>query len=107
MLRTMIQHHDAVDADGNPAGGVTEATGIAIHWQNGPLNVDGIRKAPNGAFVEDVIEAAIRRIEFYQRSRFHCLENAVALGHLRAAAEVLEERTRNREDRGVEGTHTK
>lgn len=89
MLRTMIQHHDAVDADGNPAGGVTEATGIAIHWQNGPLNVDGIRKAPNGAFVEDVIE------------------NAVALGHLRAAAEVLEERTRNREDRGVEGTHTK
>jgi hypothetical protein len=56
---------------------------------------------PNGARVEDVIAAAIGRIEFYQRSRHHCIENAVALGHLRAAVEVLEERTRARADRGI------
>lgn len=106
-MQSFIQHHDAVDADGNPAGGSTMATGISIRWQNGPLAVDGTRKEPNGAFVEDVIEAAIQRIEFYQRSKFHCLANAVALGHLYAAREALEERTRDRTDRGVEGTHTR
>jgi hypothetical protein len=100
----ILQAHD-VDSDGNPAGGTTRCVGIQIEWQNGPLAVDGVRKEPNGAFVEDVIDAAIGRIEFYQSSRFHCLENAAALGHLKAAAEVLAERTRGRERRGVEGTH--
>lgn len=63
------------------------------------------RVQQSGAFVEDVIAAAIGRIEHYQGSQFHCVENAVALGHLKAAAEVLAERTRGREARGVEGTH--
>lgn len=93
------------DPDGNPAGGWVHSTGLSIDWQDGPLVVDGTRAVPNGAFVETVIAAAIQRIEYYQRSRFHCLENAVALGHLKAALEALEERTRGREDRGVEGTH--
>lgn len=93
------------DTLGRPAGGITTGNGFAINWQNGPLAVDGVRKEPNGAFVEDVIAAAIGRIEFYQSGEFHCLENAAALGHLKAAAEVLAERTRDRERRGVEGTH--
>lgn len=94
-----------VDEDGNPAGGYTSGVGFSISWQNGPLNVDGVRKEPNGAFVEDVIAAAINRIEFYQGSKFHSLHNASALGHLYAAAEVLAERTRDRLARGVEGSH--
>ena len=101
----MIQQAHNSDSNGNPAGGTTTATGLTIEWQNGPLAVDGIRKDPNGAFVEDVIAAAIGRIEFYQSGRFHCLENAAALGHLCAAAEILAERTRDRERRHVEGTH--
>lgn len=101
----MIKQAHTVDDSGNPAGGATSGTGIRIYWQNGPLAVDGVRREPNGAFVEDVVDAAIGRIEFYQSSRFHCLENAVALGHLRAAMEVLAERTRGREARGVEGTN--
>lgn len=92
--------------DGNPAGGYFRVTGLEVQWQDGPLRVDGVERLRNGAFVEDVIDAAIGRIEFYQESRFHCLENAVALGHLIAAREVLQERTRAREDRGVEGTHS-
>lgn len=95
------------DMDGNPAGGETTGVGILIHWQNGPLMLDGRRAKPSGAFVEDVIQAAIGRISFYQESRFHTLHNAVALGHLRAALEALDERTRDRTDRGVEGTHVK
>ena len=101
-----IGEEHKVDAKGRPAGGTTKGKGINIKWQNGPLVAkDGTRKDPNGAFVEDVIDAAIGRIEFYQDSEFHSLHNAVALGHLRAAAEALDERTREREYRGVEGTH--
>lgn len=97
-----ILHDHVNDADGNPAGGRTVAKGIDISWQDGPLLANG----HNGAFVEDVIEAAIGRLLFYQGwSRFHCIHNAVALGHLQAALEVLNERTRDRTDRGVEGTH--
>lgn len=104
-MNQVITHDHRLDELGNPAGGTTTGVGLSITWQNGPLAVDGERREPNGAFVEGVIEAAIERIAFYQASKFHCVENAVALGHLRAAAEVLAERTRGREQRGVEGTH--
>lgn len=107
MATSRISQEHLVDAEGRPAGGSTYGPGFHAEWQNGPLVVDGVRRRQTGAFVEDVIAAVIGRIEFYQASEFHCVENAVALGHLKAAAEVLAERTRGREDRGVEGTHTK
>ena len=105
IMRSAINENHQIDEKGRPAGGFTRGRGIEINWQDGPLAVDGVRKEPNGAFVEDVIASAIGRIEFYQRSEFHGIHNAVALGHLYAAAEVLAERTRDREQRGVEGTH--
>lgn len=104
MYQYITERHDT-DNNGNPSGGTTQGVGIDIVWQNGPLAVDGIRREPNGAFVEGVIEAAIGRIKHYQSSKFHGIHNAVALGHLEAALEVLTERTRDRTDRGVEGTH--
>jgi len=97
----IIQDHH-FDEDSRPAGGYARGVGINIQWQNGPVVHHGHRHAPNGAFVEDVIRAAVGRIEFYQRSRNHCIENAIALSHLRSAIEVLEERMRARADRGVE-----
>ena len=97
------EHH--VDAAGNPAGGTTTGCGISISWQNGPLAVDGVRREPNGAFVEGVINAAIDRLECYQRSKFACDTNAMAIAHLKNAHEALMSRTRDREARGVEGTH--
>lgn len=100
-----IHEVHSIDGEGNPAGGVTTGKGIEIQWQAGPLSLDGVRREPNGAFVEGVIEAAIGRIEFYQASKFHSLSNAVALGNLKAALEALTERTRDRVDREVEGTH--
>lgn len=106
-MRSVIIEEHRSDENGNPAGGITQGRGFSIEWQNGPLAVDGVRREPSGAFVEDVIAAAIGRIEYYQESRFHGIHNAVALGHLYAAAEVLAERTRDRESRGVEGTHQK
>ena len=95
------------DDNGNPAGGVSTGRGFTISWQNGPLGKIGTpeRREPNGAFVEDVIQAVIERIEFYQASRFTCRENAEALEALYHAAMVLDQRTKSREVRHVEGTH--
>lgn len=104
-MRTPIYERHDSDANGNPAGGVTVGRGFTIAWQNGPLAVDGVRREPNGAFVEDVIAAAIGRIEAYQRSRFACQENDNALANLQRAAWELDQRTKNRVARGVEGTH--
>jgi hypothetical protein len=93
------------DVNGNPAGGTTFGNGFAIGWQNGPLGRGMDRKAPNGAFVEDIIDAALDRLRYYQNSRFACDANAKALEHLEAARWVLHERTKDREARSVEGTH--
>lgn len=95
------------DDVGNPAGGVSTGRGFTISWQNGPLGKAGTpeRREPNGAFVEDVLQAVIERIEFYQASRFVCQENADALEVLYIAARCLDDRVKSREKRLVEGTH--
>lgn len=97
-----------LDANGNPAGGVSTGRGFAISWQNGPLGRGPDRREPNGAFVEEIIEAAAGRIRFYQtgaNGRFACAENANALSYLRMAVNALNERTARREAQQVEGTH--
>jgi hypothetical protein len=110
MMQT-FNANNHTDAHGNPAGGVARATGIEIHWQDGPLGRGEDRKMPNGAFVETVIAIARVRLEFYQEAaggRFYCAENETAIEHLNAALAalaVLDDRTKKREARGVEGTH--
>lgn len=93
------------DSDGNPAGGTTFGQGFAIGWQNGPLGRGEERREPNGAFVEDVIKAAIDRLDYYQSSKFKSDFNARALECLNEAVRALNERTADREARDVEGTH--
>ena len=93
------------DENGNPAGGSTFGNGFAISWQNGPLGRDEERKEPNGAFVEDIIGAALDRLNYYNDSRFACKENEDAIDSLNAAMDALEKRTASRESREVEGTH--
>ena len=78
---------------------------MGIIWQRGPLGRGLDRKAANGAFVETVIDAVIKRIEFYQGTKSNCAENEAALGYLRRAAEALDSRTKARETQAVEGTH--
>jgi hypothetical protein len=94
------------DKQGNPSGGSTYGNGFAISWQNGPLGRGSDRKEPNGAFVEDIIAAAKDRIEYYQASRFNCEANAMAVLALESALQALNERTKERESRQVEGTHS-
>lgn len=101
----MITQQHWNDDEGNPEGGHTFGTGFAIAWQRGPLGRNPLRAHQNGAFVEEIIEAAVGRLELYQQSKFACTANAEALDHLRAALTWLRNRTRDREARGVEGTH--
>jgi hypothetical protein len=114
MKQALKEQHE-IDAVGNVGGGTTLSTGIMIKWQTGPLGRDGGSFTPNGAFVEGVIQAAIGRLQFYQTApgglegkpgKFACRENAIALTKLEEALMWLEKRTRDREERGVEGTYT-
>lgn len=95
------------DQIGNPAGGLTTGTGFAIHWQNGPMidPASGLRRAQNGAFVEDIIEAALDRLRYFQGLKYQCRENAMAITKLEEALHWLMARTRDRQARGVEGQH--
>jgi hypothetical protein len=104
-MRSRVTSNQFTDADGNPAGGTTFGQGFCIGWQNGPLGRGDERREPNGAFVEDIIAAALNRLVFYQQSRFACDANAVAIAHLTAALDELQARTAEREKRAVEGTH--
>lgn len=105
-MKQHIEGNHFNDENGNPAGGTTTGTGIRITWQNGPLGRGAERKEPNGAFVEGVLQAAADRIEYYQASKFASSDNQEALDHISKALEALERRTKSREARGVEGTHT-
>lgn len=104
-MRNKITSNHWSDENGNPAGGCTYGNGFAISWQNGPLGRGEDRIQPNGAFVEDVIAAALDRLEYYQSSKFACGHNARAITALHTALGQLHDRTADRESRDVEGTH--
>jgi len=93
--------------DGHPVGGCSYGTGFTVSWQNGPLGRGEDRKEPNGAFVETLINVVIDRIEYYQDSQFKSDYNARAIEHLNQALTALQERTKDREERNVEGTWDK
>jgi hypothetical protein len=73
-----------------------------ISFQDGPIKEVGI----NGLTQEVLLAILIDRLECFQTSKYACVENETALGHVKAALEALGQRTKKREDRGVEGTHT-
>lgn len=105
-----------VDDDANPTGGyvslIVDKNGephnaLTVNWQDGPRGTDeqGVLKPQNGAFVEDVILAAIQRLEFFQGSKFESDYNAEAIGHLAQAIEALEKRSNERAQAGTLGKH--
>lgn len=59
----------------------------------------------DGTTNEEVLRVLINRMEFLQ-DRCPCKENLGVLDHLRGALSLLNQRTLDRESRGVEGKHT-
>lgn len=109
-----IEAKNEVNSQGNPTGGSVSGIGLMIEWQEGPIvtsmaATDTAASIPNGAFVEDVIEAALQRLNFYQgasEGKFRCRENALAITHLEQALMWLDRRHDERQARGVQGSHT-
>ena len=106
MSRNPIDTFNDVDWRENPTGGWVRSKGLEILWERGPLGDPP--GEPNGAFVEDVIEAARQRLQFYQTTnggKFACRENALAITKLEEAMHWLQHRQQDRIDRGVQGTY--
>ena len=74
-----------------------------IYFQNGPIAEVGV----NGVTHEALIAIVIDRLECFQRGDYASKFNADALEHLKMAQMRLRARTRERMERGVEGTHEK
>lgn len=79
---------------------------INVNFQNGPLRekevgIIGI----NGITHESLLAILIDRLRSFQSSAYCCRENGLALTKLEEALHWLNQRTKNRRDRGVEGTH--
>lgn len=111
-----IRAVNIVDDNGNPtAGQVNLVTGapdadnieaLRIVWQSAPrAKADGTLAAPNGAFIEDVLWAALQRLEFFQQSQYRDRGNALAITHIEGALQALKDRQLERSHRNVEGKH--
>lgn len=74
-----------------------------INFQDGPIAEVGT----NGITHEALLAVLIDRLQGFQRGPYACRENALALTKLEEAMMWLHKRTRERQARGVEGTHQK
>jgi hypothetical protein len=102
------------------SGGMT----TVINFQNGPIGESGFNGISNEALVAIVIDrmrgfqhqrfgelvppsvGQPGDFDFNSRGKYACRDNACALTHLEEALFWLQNRTRQRLARGVEGTHT-
>ena len=119
-MRTITTHHTnecnraiTLEADERNENGVTQNYYVSWHerddstmtvdvpFQYGPIKEVGT----NGLTLEVLLSIAIDQLEGYQSSKFACEENERAMAHARDALMWLEERTKVRTARGVEGTH--
>ncbi|MEW9575453.1 hypothetical protein U9K47_08315 [Bacillus toyonensis] len=76
---------------------------INIKFQEGPIQENGV----NGAQIEDVIDSLVNRLQGFQNGGYPCRENALAITKLEEARLWLNERTRKRQEQGVEGKNEK
>lgn len=74
-----------------------------LAFQNGPVKENG--EGVNGITHEVLLAVVIDRLQGFQSGPYKNRENAVALTKLEEALMWLHKRTRDREARGVEGTH--
>lgn len=72
-----------------------------LHFQDGEIDTVGT----NGLTHEALIAIVIDRLKGFQEGPWACPENAMAIEQLNTAMDTLSERTKLRDERGVEGTH--
>lgn len=89
-------HHYQIKEYG-PAGSVF----CDIKFQNGPIQEAGV----NGISNEALLSIVEDRLVGFQSGQYACDDNYCALEHIRVAMNFLQQRTKARLARGVEGTH--
>lgn len=78
-------------------------TARRIEFQNGPIIENGV----NGLTQEALLAIVRHRLECFQAGPYANDYNAKALAHVIDAMQALHARTKERQARGVEGTHAK
>lgn len=78
---------------------VSTGTGLRIEWQEGPF----VEAGPNGSMPEQPVRALLHRIEDLDQA-LPCPQNRKIIEHLNAILGLFDERTRERNARGVLGT---
>ena len=76
-----------------------EVNYINIKFQEGPIAGVGV----NGVQIEDVIDVLVDRLKDFQKGTYDCRENSLAITKLEEAKLWLNERTRVRVEKGIEG----
>lgn len=79
---------------------LNSAMNLHIDFQNGPIAEAGV----NGISNEALLAIVEDRLKGFQSGKYACRENAIALTHVQDAMHWLHHRTRERVQRGVEGT---
>ncbi len=74
-----------------------------VNFQKGPIKENGI----NGCHQEDLLAIVIDRLQCFQAGEFACDDNQEAMEHIEKAMACLNRRTKDRINRGVEGTSEK
>ncbi|MEM9805865.1 MAG: hypothetical protein AAF959_11340 [Cyanobacteria bacterium P01_D01_bin.56] len=69
------------------------------NFQKGPV----LKVGPNGIQNEHLLAMVIHRLQGFQSGPYACNENAYALNRIQEGLFWLEERTKDRSNRGVEG----
>jgi hypothetical protein len=93
----IVMFHTPPDDYGMVTGGQL----AEISFQNGPVREFGV----NGITQEVLIAICMDRLRGFQSGPFASADNALALDHLERALIALQARTRDRLERGVEGTN--
>jgi hypothetical protein len=87
----------------DPSGDKNLRWSTVLMFQNGPIKEVGV----NGVTHEALLAIVIDRLESFQKGPYNCAENEFALTSCRLALTMMQDRTRERMRRGVEGTHQK
>lgn len=113
-INPALEATNQLDDNENPTGGFVDlfvgedqTPVVKILWQDGPRGQgEGKPLAePNGAFVEDVLWAALQRLEFFNESKYRDRANSLAITKIEEALQALKNRQLERSYRNVEGKH--
>ena len=91
---------DGTDVEGHRYLILAGATSQAVDFQLGPVKEAGV----NGATNEALIAILLHRLQFLN-GKFPCRENSLAITKLQEAQMWLDARTKDRQQRGVEGVN--